>query len=394
MSLRAACKNLLIAREWRGRPYLISPVADFLMVGGLGLILMGLMIAFLPPEVRNEPSAMQYSAVLGALVTYHVFAINYPHFASSYQIAYRRLPAMRASSGLPRVVRLRYAFALVVFPALYLGYCLYALLVQPENGLWLLGLLINLMFITVGWHYCKQCFGIGMVLSALKGIYFTRFERRVLLAHALLIWLITLVTSNMVAYQSQFWGLPYHSMGLGVRVDPIVMKALLELGKELLQVLGVSSLLVIIAAAWRVRKFPSLAATTGYFMLYPLVFITGAFHPLWLWILPAVHSLQYLLFVAAYRRGEVQGDMPDFATPRLRWHAFAAFFAVALVLGAIQFSWLPHLLDALVAPEHKYHLPLLFMALVTLFVNIHHYFIDNVIWRKENPQVGRYLMGR
>ncbi|MDG1995368.1 MAG: hypothetical protein P8J14_02645 [Emcibacteraceae bacterium] len=26
-----------------------------------------------------------------------------------------------------------------------------------------------------------------------------------------------------------------------------------------------------------------------------------------------------------------------------------------------------------------------------VFINIHHYFIDNVIWRKENKDVGKYL---
>jgi len=34
--------------------------------------------------------------------------------------------------------------------------------------------------------------------------------------------------------------------------------------------------------------------------------------------------------------------------------------------------------------------PTLFMALFALFINIHHYFIDNAIWRKDNPEM-RYL---
>jgi hypothetical protein len=32
-----------------------------------------------------------------------------------------------------------------------------------------------------------------------------------------------------------------------------------------------------------------------------------------------------------------------------------------------------------------------FLAVVFVFVNIHHYFMDTVLWRRENPQT-RYLL--
>jgi len=28
-----------------------------------------------------------------------------------------------------------------------------------------------------------------------------------------------------------------------------------------------------------------------------------------------------------------------------------------------------------------------------VFVNVHHYFTDNVIWRSQNPETRRYLFG-
>jgi len=33
----------------------------------------------------------------------------------------------------------------------------------------------------------------------------------------------------------------------------------------------------------------------------------------------------------------------------------------------------------------------LFLFMIFMFINIHHYFIDNVIWRKENDEVRQYL---
>jgi hypothetical protein len=29
-----------------------------------------------------------------------------------------------------------------------------------------------------------------------------------------------------------------------------------------------------------------------------------------------------------------------------------------------------------------------------IFINVHHYFLDNVMWRRENPDTGKYLFGR
>lgn len=51
----------------------------------------------------------------------------------------------------------------------------------------------------------------------------------------------------------------------------------------------------------------------------------------------------------------------------------------ALAIGAI-----------ISAPETMRHaLPVLFAAWV--FVNVHHYFIDSVIWRSDNPDARRHL---
>lgn len=386
--------NMFTARQWRGRPYLISPVVDFLMVGGLGLILIVLMAFYVPWGVRNDMTAWSFSPILAALLTYHVFAINYPHFAFSYQIAYRRLGYIRARNGLPRMIRVRYAFALIIFPVLYLAYCAYAFALGESSGVWLLGLLINLMYFTVGWHYCKQSFGIVLVLSALKGLYFTAGERRVLLIHAVLLWLVAWLGGNIYLFNDQFWGLPYRSAGLSRYVEDWQLNMLHTLGVNLTFLLGVVCMVMLLRSARRAKKLPSLTGTVGYFMMYPLMLVTGLFHPLWLWVLPAIHSLQYMLFVLAYRRGEVDQLVliDDHPAPSLRAHAIGGFVALGVLVGAVQFSWLPNLLDALVNPDHKFHVPLMFMALCQLFINIHHYFIDNVIWRRENPEVGRYLM--
>lgn len=404
-------KAFIAGREWHGRRYLISPLLDFLMVGGAGLILALTMFLWLPDNVNNDAAVKRYSGLLAAFVIYHVFAINFPHFAASYQITYTRLPYLRKSAGMPRAVRWRYWFALVGFPILYVAYCIIAFSLQPDQSLILFGLLVNLMFLTVGWHYCKQCFGILMVLSVLKGLYFTTWERRLLLIHAGGIWWLSWMHANIVisrmtgdvviGRRDQFFGVPYHKFSVLEPRHIELYNGIMHIGYAGLLCLFCGGIWAILRSACRMHKLPSFTGACGYFMAYPLLMIGSYFHPLWLTIAPAVHSLQYLLFVLAYRRGEVQQKYPKKAEvaeaerrhiARIRWHAMGSFFAVAALIGAVQFSWLPHALDALLSPNDTYHTPLLFVMVVYVFVNVHHYFIDNVIWRKENPEIARNLM--
>ena len=32
-----------------------------------------------------------------------------------------------------------------------------------------------------------------------------------------------------------------------------------------------------------------------------------------------------------------------------------------------------------------------FLLAAWIFINVHHYFLDSVVWRKGNPETGRYL---
>ena len=69
----------------------------------------------------------------------------------------------------------------------------------------------------------------------------------------------------------------------------------------------------------------------------------------------------------------------------------------ALLLGWFLFHGLPELLDTIRISQHRRAHERLgdwgatpFFAAIFAFVNIHHYFMDHVIWRRENPET-RYL---
>jgi hypothetical protein len=119
--------------------------------------------------------------------------------------------------------------------------------------------------------------------------------------------------------------------------------------------------------------------------LPPIVLLPAAAHFVWFVpgtaikaffvIIPLFHSLQYLLVagvVQLKRRIDVAGGERSWARIRaeaLRWGARNIFGGVLLFIGIpLLFSWVP--------------LPFLTVAgIVAAAVNIHHFFVDGVIWK-------------
>jgi hypothetical protein len=55
--------------------------------------------------------------------------------------------------------------------------------------------------------------------------------------------------------------------------------------------------------------------------------------------------------------------------------------------------FLPKYLDSYQMINSTLFGPTLAMFAITVFINIHHYFIDNVIWRGSNPEMRKHLFG-
>src|SRR5690606_3343488 len=110
---------------------------------------------------------------------------------------------------------------------------------------------------------------------------------------------------------------------------------------------------------------------------------------------------QYLYFVWLLRKNEtlarsvgpVDDELVSFAPRRLTFR-FLTLGASALALGWLAFRGGPQFFDGtFVMSDPDLHGGLgatPFLAAIGTFVNIHHYFMDNVIWRRDNRET-RYL---
>ena len=98
-----------------------------------------------------------------------------------------------------------------------------------------------------------------------------------------------------------------------------------------------------------------------------------------------------MLFVYAFRRSKVEnatnGNTPEGRRKRL--FGIWGYLGGSAVLGAFAFFIIPGLLDMAIDRREYGGAP--FMLMFTVFLNIHHYFIDHAIWRGDNEDMRRHL---
>lgn len=75
-------------------------------------------------------------------------------------------------------------------------------------------------------------------------------------------------------------------------------------------------------------------------------------------------------------------------TPRKR---LARFIVLGLFLGFLGFYFVPGTLELYVGYDEELFSSGVFLFMFWIFINTHHYFIDNVIWRRENPETSKHL---
>ena len=361
------------------RRSLFGPWVDFATLGGGSFIVLAAMAAVFP---EDEASRVALAGVMFFLAHF----VNHPHFAHSYQLFYKDFRAKAFSPD--SVLATRYRFAGIMVPAVLATFFAVAL---AQGNAPLLGLAANVMFLTVGWHYAKQGFGILMLDAALKGIRFSADERRRLLLNTHLVWVTYWLAANDALSSKELWGLTYYLLDvpdpLLVAMAALAVVSTLAVGRDLF-------------LRWRAERTLPLNGLAAYAAAVYVWLLVGRLDPVLLLLVPFFHSLQYMAVVWRYqlnveedRRhgGPHAGAQPWTAWIRSAPAGLARFAIVGGILGAAGFWWAPVAANALSGYDRAVFGATLFLFVGWTFINIHHYFIDNVIWRRENPETRRHL---
>ncbi len=366
---------------------------DFWLLGGASILIWGVMFALEP--FREAWAINEHYRHLVVTTLSLALLVNYPHFAVSYKLAYTR----------GRAFVLGYWWQLIAVPsgllALFaVAYVYYDVRVEQVDGLvwamqvvegWganiqvisgprvgdlLLTLGFNLMILTIGWHYTKQVYGCMMVYARFDGYPMVPRQRTLLRLALLSVWVMVFVDYNLAGDFRVWRGFNYSTLDLPDVAGPL---------SQLLVLAGLAAVVyyVFLANYRAVGQRPSLT------LLAPFVAIYLWWHPwtrqdeYFLLLVPLFHGLQYLAFAYRMERTRLRGT----PNPEVR--------GTALILGLILAGWLafefvPDAIDTHLDTFGTWQVFFFFTAAM-LFINIHHYFIDNVLWRFRDPQVRAYL---
>ena len=378
IALPAATETRARAESFRSR------LVEFMLIGGATLVLLPL--AWL---LRTAIGLDDAELAVSFTAFYAAWVINDPHFAVTYLLFYKDARQRALDSAIPRAQRIRWVIAGVVVPLALAAWAIGALAAHSAQAI---GWMVQLMYLLVGWHYAKQGFGVLSVLSARRGVRLSPQERTAILFHCYAGWAFAWANPATPAGEYEEKGVVYtalaHPRWLEIAAGAVLAASTIAVAWVLL-------------ARWRrERRTLPLAPLTGLLVTVWSWTIFSSFDPLVRYVIPGLHSIQYLYFVWLMKRNEARAEEgpPAFGRPVAVRLGLLAVSAVGL--GAMLFHIRPTFLDTALVPRPPRgqvttdplgETP--YFAALFVFVNIHHYFMDHVIWRRENPDT-RYLFTR
>lgn len=353
---------------------------ELLLVGGLTPLLFPLSFVLRRAFGLDGPEL-----AVGFLMFHAAFVVNDPHFAVTYVLFYDDARARAFGDAFPPALRLRYLATGFVAPAALFAWCVWALATRSAPAL---GYLLQLMFLLVGWHYVKQGFGLLTVLAARRGVRFLPRERLAILAHCYAGWAYAWASPADPGTVVEEKGVVFTTIARSRLLERITLGVLLATVVPLVWVL-----------VQKRRREGSLPLLTPLVAMLSSIWawsIYSGIDPLVRYMVPALHSVQYLYIVwmlkaSQAREREVEPYFEQAARVRL-----GMLVCSSLALGFLLFHGLPTVLDAMFGRPGSSQTDLgatPYLAAVIGFVNIHHYLMDTVIWRRENP-LTRYLVAR
>lgn len=344
-------------------PGMLAPWADVLFVGGASIVLVLLWACF--DFDLTSTNAMKRFLFIN-------FVLNAPHFMASYKLLYGSPDKRRRHPGVTWVM-----------PAILAAWSILGLVIYRDSRL-VMEALVGAGAVSLAWHYTGQAWGMMASFAYIHGTGFAPRERRLIRAN-----LFALMTFHVV------WAL--------VIVRRIFEPRAGEVGAGLLPaadglslyravaILAASSVLVGLAGlvlfARRTGRFPPLRVLVPWIAVH-LWYVLIYNEPGALFWVQNAHALQYLVFpmrteINRLALGGRALDRVGRAWRMVRWY-------VLVVAAGLVVLWvLPWLARTQGRALGFGGLPVE-LAIIS-FVNLHHYFIDGVIWKIRNPAVRRDL---
>ncbi len=286
-------------------------------------------------------------------------AINMPHFMASYRLVYGS-----------RKMIVAHKWASIYLPLILLAYLLIAITQAQYSQLMGYGL-ITISSVYLAWHYTGQVWGMMASFAFLGGTAFDATERR----------LVRLSLRIMLAWHLT-WFL-YTQLR-----DPTPVTWLYRVASAATLVgFGIGAY-----GLWRMRqrtgKMPPALALVAWIAIF-VWYAVMARDPKALFWVQIAHAIQYLAFPV---RMEINKSRAEAQASTFRVALHMALYAVLLLavsflMGQVVPISLMGVIGNVFGEEPANAAPIL----ILMFINIHHFFTDGVLWKISNPEVRKEL---
>lgn len=372
-----------------------NQVKDFWFLGGLSILTWVLFIIFDPMKANSELITTRFLQV-STLFSWLSFICNYPHFLISYRFAYTRGTKFILQNWAPLIAVPSFLIFLYLVSFFYFDTTitdnpivlfLNSLLIksglslqigeQANFGTEVLAFSVRIMYITVGWHYAKQIFGCMMVYGHYSSYQFTAIQRKLIKISLFSIaffnfFVLSIPASDVPTTTTYFFNIPLNAYGFSTLFIVLFKYIVLT-----------TSLLVLYFVFYKnyqkTKKLPPLNVLVGYVAFHIWWFPPVRQSEFYFLTIPFFHSLQYLPF--AYRLEVTREEKSN------KENFLISFKMIMLIAaGILAFETIPHFLDVKVDSLGHFN-TWFFMISFAVFINIHHFFIDSVIWKFNHKDI-------
>jgi hypothetical protein len=265
---------------------------------------------------------------------------------------------------------LRHKWATIYVPLILLLYMIVALY-EAQSSPVLVVVLISVASAYLAWHYTGQVWGMMASYAYLEGAAFERSERLLIRTslRLLLVWQVTWFLYTQLRDPS-----PVRSAYM-----------LVSAGTAVAFVLGAIGLVKMRRRTGKLPPARALVAWAAIFVWYAVL----ARDPKAIFWIQIAHALQYLAFPIRVEINRTE-EAPVHAPRNLLRHMAiygVGLLAVSVLVSQIVPMGAMSVVGNMFGEEPGKAAPIL----ILMFINIHHFFTDGVIWHISNPEVRKEL---